>query len=78
MEKQKRAIAVSKVENKTTFPVPNLFKIKGLAKLDTIVEPTINIESNPAIDIGICKSDLITGHAAPNIESGKPKLINEI
>jgi len=47
-----------------------------LNKLDTIVLPAITIEIIPAVPNDACRSVLITGHADPSNESGKPKLIN--
>jgi hypothetical protein len=46
--------------------------------LDTIVPPDIIMEIKPAPAIGNDKSERIVGQAAPNIESGRPKLIKAI
>jgi hypothetical protein len=43
-----------------------------------MVPPAIVIEIAPAYDTGTFKSGNMEGHAAPNMESGNPKLIKEI
>ena len=58
-----------------TKPVPNFLVSLSLNKLDVIVPPLIIMEIIPAYDNGAENSTRMTGHAAPNSESGKPKLI---
>ena len=74
----KRATAVNPNEKAVTIPGPNLLVTLLLKRLEIIVVPAIIMLMTPAYDMGTPKSPLITGQAAPNKESGRPKPINEI
>ena len=63
---------------RVTIPVPNFLITLLLKKLEIIVPPVTRIEITPAYDIGTPKSPCIAGHAEPNTESGKPRLIKDI
>ena len=76
-EKKVRSKAEAVINTLTfvTTPVPNFRISFVLNKLDKIVPPDTVMEIYPAAVIGASKSSLITGHADPRIESGRPRLI---
>ena len=76
IENPKRAAAVIATLMAVTFPVPSLRVSLSLCKLETIVPAAINAERIPAQERGTPNSTYISGHAAPSMESGKPRLIN--
>ncbi|GBF78181.1 hypothetical protein PA598K_06791 [Paenibacillus sp. 598K] len=76
MENPSNAVAVNKQLNKVSFPVPNHWIILPLARLEAIVPPAMTIATSPADPMEESISGQITGHAAPNNESGRPRLIN--
>ncbi len=76
MENPKRDTAVMAVLIAVTLPAPNLSVIRSLIRLETTVPKAITIYTIPAYDNGTENSVYMVGHAAPSIESGRPRLIN--
>ena len=75
-ENSSSAAAVSIVLTAVTVPAPKRFVSLSLSRLETIVPALIISEITPASPMGAPSSPLITGHAAPSRESGRPRLIN--
>ena len=73
-----RPRAVNKTLKAVTFPVPNFLITFTLKRDDIIVPPEMIKETKPACPTGIPKPRRIVGQAAPNIPSGRPKLIKAI
>jgi len=59
-----------------TFPAPSFNVSLSLNRLDIIVPAEIMEDKIPAYESGTPNAAYISGHAAPNIESGNPRLIN--
>ena len=76
-ENPNNATAVSPTLNRVTRPVPSRRMRKALQRLDKMVPIETIIDRVPARETGIAREVEIEGQAAPNSESGSPRLINE-
>lgn len=70
-----KATAVNNTLTSVIRLVLNLWINRALFKELIIVQPEINIDKTPAIEIGAFKSRRIAGQVEPSNESGKPRLI---
>ena len=59
-----------------TLPAPSLRVNRSLNRLETMVPAAMIMDTTPAQEIGTPNSRCMTGHADPNRESGRPRLMN--
>ena len=75
-ENPSKAIAVRKILTVVMACVPNFLISLSENKLEMIVPAETIMEISPIKDRGTLISACMMGHADPNSESGRPKLIN--
>jgi len=75
-EKPKSAVAIIDTLTNVIMPVLNRLLTHALNMLERIVPPVIIIEIIPTLSIDTPKLSYMDGHALPNGDLDKPKLIN--
>ena len=76
IENPNSATAVVRTLTAVIFAAPNLTFSRSLKRLETTVPAAITIEMMPAQETVAPSSWYMIGHAAPNRESGSPRLMN--